>query len=272
MRKYLLITLFSLIFPLGSLEIGLRLFDPWGAYTYYTDLITLSKAFAPDPDRHYILPPGHYTFTHWQATQTTEGRLVPDTQPSDCTIAFLGDSVTFGYAVNDEDTFVNQLARQFPDVHFVNRGLSGYNAAQVAASADDTPSIYFMIHNDSQDVTPQKAPTLSTLNTVFRASTLYYNHWKARGIVSAASPDEYPDWFYAALDSLVARPNILIVAYDNNWLADDIDDRYPITRIPYYGDHHTSYADPHPNPDGHRIIASNLAPIVQTLQVATCSD
>ena len=43
----------------------------------------------------------------------------------------MGDSVTFGYGVDDDQTWVDGMARALPDVHVINAGVSGFNSTNV---------------------------------------------------------------------------------------------------------------------------------------------
>jgi len=40
---------------------------------------------------------------------------------------FIGDSITFGYGVSAEKTFVEVINRNSPDYKIVNAGVLGYN-------------------------------------------------------------------------------------------------------------------------------------------------
>src|SRR5688572_9029835 len=90
------------LFTLVLIEILLRSVDPWGLY-YFQDLEVMGNTiFQADPVRGYLMPDGDYTFTRWRAHIRDGGRVLPATNiQADCTIAILGDSVAFGYGVND---------------------------------------------------------------------------------------------------------------------------------------------------------------------------
>ncbi len=102
MRRIVRILIFGMLLA-GTLELALRLFDPWGAWHLAQDLQSFYGNLRTDDVRGYVY--GRFQYSNWSATvarRTT--RLVPDTHSSPCTLVFLGDSVTFGQGVNDSET------------------------------------------------------------------------------------------------------------------------------------------------------------------------
>jgi hypothetical protein len=270
MRKFLLITLFSLTMPLVSIESIIRVFDPFGVYTHAVDIDHLQSSVLADDELGYILPPGQWNFRYWSATMTNDGRYTPATHESSCDIAFLGDSVTFGFGVNDQDTFVNQLAQQFPDVQFHNYGLVGYNAAQVAASQSIMPPadgyIYMLINNDADTVLPWPVPPRS-----FRLDMGIQDYWWDWNKRTFSQPEQViPDWFWDSLNQLTAIPHLRIVGFPDNTLTDRVAERYAITFLDW-SQHRISRNDAHPNAFGHRELAVQLIPIVANLITEACS-
>lgn len=131
----------------------LRVIDPWGIY-YFDDQLELRESYVQLPDGTYTLPEGEYQLTRFSASILMDGtRLVPDTQLSDCVIVTVGDSVTWGHGVNDAETWVNLLARDFPTVQFINAGVNGYNIETVWRSMGRFPNakgyLYLMTDNDA---------------------------------------------------------------------------------------------------------------------------
>lgn len=45
-------------------------------------------------------------------------------------VAFLGDSFTFGFGVNDHETFINRLNEKAPEEHYLNFAVPGYSTDQ----------------------------------------------------------------------------------------------------------------------------------------------
>ncbi|NJR12666.1 hypothetical protein HC776_01960 [bacterium] len=139
---------------LALIELLLRTVDPWGLY-YFSRIWKHfgNTIFTADATRGYVIPDGTHSFTRWQATVAGGGRVVPATADDDtCTIAILGDSVAFGYGVNDEATWVNVAAQALPHVRLLNLGVPRYNSTNVVgtwrtfAAADGF--LYLIISND----------------------------------------------------------------------------------------------------------------------------
>lgn len=259
----------SLIIALFFLEFGLcRGLDPWGANAYYDDLDTLKQAYIPNQSTGYLLTPGPYSLHHWQLTMTTQGRYTPDTMPGQPVVAFVGDSVTMGHGVNDAETFVNLLAQRFPACTFRNYGVNGYNIAQVAATIRQRPAdhyIYLMISNDA-DPALSVAQIHTGQANVWQGVQRYWFHWqksRPRNVVMAETERTLPDWFLRAFAVLASREDVLIAGFQGETLAEQMQ----VGIIPMYS-YGISYADPHPNPIGHRQIADALVPYV----AAWCED
>lgn len=154
MKAKLLTFLLSFLFCFFLLEVYLRTADPWGLsyvhdiddfYSYYD-----TQTYAPD----WVIAPGQYEYTGSSMMVLADHtRLVPDTnQTANCTVVAIGDSVTFGMWVDDEATWVNQLARNFPEVHFVNAGIPGYESQHIRRMQGRFPDaegyIYLIVRND----------------------------------------------------------------------------------------------------------------------------
>jgi hypothetical protein len=129
MIRRLTFVCFAFLFSLVILEGLLRILDPWGVMAYIGDLVAYASGTAPDPLRGYVLAPGAYHMPRWSATVLPDhSRLVPDANTvATCRIVILGDSASFGHGVNDGETWVNLLARQYPNVRVIDAGLDGYN-------------------------------------------------------------------------------------------------------------------------------------------------
>lgn len=54
--------------------------------------------------------------------------------PSRPLVAVLGDSITFGYGVENEETIAAQLEKQLPEYQFLNAGVPGYHLGQETAA------------------------------------------------------------------------------------------------------------------------------------------
>ncbi|MBI1813325.1 hypothetical protein HY285_03695 [Candidatus Peregrinibacteria bacterium] len=86
----------------------------------------------PDPAISYELKPNLRKFPAFRGTVTTDERgfRSPPIDPKKPTIAMLGDSITFGFGVNDDQTLASRLAASFPTFNVVNTGVAGYALAQ----------------------------------------------------------------------------------------------------------------------------------------------
>ncbi len=258
-----------------AIEVLLRAVDPWGLY-YFDDLATLYSAFAPDAARDYALPDGEYAFTRWTTAMRDGSRRVPDTPAeADCTLVVLGDSVAFGYAVDDAQTWVNGLAQRFPDVRFINAGTVGYNSQQVLATLALYPQadalLYFVIDNDVEDIT-----TLETLRTRVQGEIsplwlLRYGRFATSRNAFRGQPFE-PTRFFSDLDAISADPRVRLAAYADQTLTLALLERgYTVTVIPMITDF-VSFADRHPNSAGQAKMAEQLAPLVSSMVSDFCEN
>ena len=271
LRRILIIVLWTFLVTVFGIEAILRLTDPWGVIDVYDDLVLFHENFETHPLRGYVLPEGEYQFNRWTATvDARQTRLVPDTNPNaSCTIAMVGDSVTFGHGVDDEDTFTNHLARSFPDVQFINAGLNGYNIGNVLGtirSIEADAYIYFIIHND---VDPPLE--IGQQGRVKYAITLYNHSLRAMlanddeaDPVESETPADvvYPDWFITDAQTIAGFDNVLIAANVGNSLLEYIETIDAPLVIISKTKHRVSRADPHPNAEGHGEMAQSLLPHV----------
>src|SRR5262245_3155504 len=149
---------------LGIIELGLRLIDPWGM-RYFDDVVLMSKTmFITDQVRGYGLKDGTFVYSHWQAHIEDGQRVVPTGSiQGTCDLAFLGDSITFGHGVNDDQTWVNLIAAGLPDVHIYNYGVPRYSIPNILgtrrAFPDHKAYIYTIFNNDSE---PPYDPSMDT--------------------------------------------------------------------------------------------------------------
>jgi len=259
MRFYLRIVVTVTIIGMTALiglEIMLRIFDPWGALAYVQDMKNAYAQLIPDEQLGYVQVDGH--------------RRTPDSaQSSNCTIAIVGDSVTWGVGVSDNETYTNLLALMFPGVQFINAGVVGYNTAQIVTviqtiSAD--AYLYLMIGNDADNPPDVLAPYKNQT-----AVEIYY-HQFARMQRQGDPTRTFPAWFTGAIQLLNTYDNVTTVFYGSvenpvyQYAAAHLD---RIAAMPLWT-HNNSVADPHPSAPGHAEIAASLEPVVATLITEFC--
>lgn len=264
-----LLLLFTLL-----LESFLRLLDPFGLI-YFDDLAALYPRYVADPTRGYVLPDGTYDLTHFTLTIQGGTRLVPDTpDAADCVIVLLGDSVTLGHGVQDGETFTNLLARAYPAVRFINGGLGGYNSANVAGTKRAFPAnayLYLLTHNDAAEATNityrPKPPSLFTARLL--------NYLTHLPDYSAAAQRGDKTRFYADLETIVQDGHVTLAGFERspNWIPGELLQRgYDVLLLDDYTSRGlvVSAIDPHPNAQGHALIAQQLGATVEQMIAREC--
>lgn len=267
MRRLIIRLLLGIIIGLLMLEGLLRLFDPLGLI-YFPNIDYLNTHLEPSPNREYMLPAGQYILHGWSATEADNNtRLVPDNADGDCTLLFVGDSVTWGEGVNDDATWVNLVARQLPGVNVINAGLNGYNSEDVRNTIPDFPGaraiIYLVIDNDPFVTAPfSKGGAPEYLSAID-----YYLLYLFR---TRREPPQSDDWprFYRDMDAMSTDPRVTFVAFDAPF-GRDLAARYPVRLIPMYT-HWISAADGHANAEGNQQIAAAMLPIAQSVVKDKC--
>lgn len=265
-RRTTIALLISILLSVALVEGGLRLFDPWRMGELADHLHPLQDAYRADPLRGYVERPGAYQTGAFVTTilpDTT--RRVPDTNLSaPCTLTLLGDSVTFGMSVGDEETWANLIARELPAVHVINTGVIGYALDNVLATWHAFPQasayLYLMIGNDIElppIVSGTPGPRQSYLNAYLTA------------LYAPPMPRLTMAQFEAKIDLLRADWRMTIAAFDEPF-SHAVKAHYPaLLLIPPYM-HRTSIADGHANAEGNREIAAALLPIARTIVDRAC--
>lgn len=256
MRKFIRRLCYLLIAILLLLDFLLWHLDPLGAVTYDHDLAALFPISEPDATGIRYLP-GRYTLWGYTLTIGHDGlRIVPHTAFSDCTIATVGDSLTFGMGVNDAETFTNSLAQHIP-AHWVNAGIPGYSAVNVerqigAVEADGY--IWLIIGNDDEDVTLYQGYR-QTRRLTGLSSTVNF-------LLRRSYPAPNIERFRAGADAILARDNVLGFVFEGQRLTELVQTYYPqVIVLPQYTGI-ISRADMHPNAAGHQQIADAMLPYV----------
>lgn len=263
-----LVLTFGVLAALSGLEIALRVFDPWGVIYFYE---VNSLPFVPEKNGLYTLPAGNYMLSTFAAHLIHNSqRRVPDTRPSECRIVALGDSVTFGYGVEDDETFVNQLARMLPEVELINAGLPGFNAEQVRLTLENYPDadgyLYLIISNDRETTT---RPTRAEIIQPGELFILDYVYALLKRFRVLQSIDEDVPNFWQQMDALAAHDELLLFAYQErvkDWFRGT---DYPLIELTDTGET-ISFADSHPTPALHRSFAEEMYPSVKALVERVC--
>lgn len=276
--------LIVILITLIMIEGLLRILDPWG-FVYFDDLSQMSASFVDDTERIYSLPDGTYDFNHWTATVSNQLRVTPNTNPdASCRIALLGDSVTFGYGVNDDETWVNILAEQYPNVYLMNTGVTTYPIEPIVGTynvyRDDVDGfLYFIVSNDGQDASNTRNENLENPTQNVPLSLLYLGYYLIRldvidtpETVNAMS-EEDTTRFLDNMAILAEEDNIAFMSFDEKEITDiAINAGYNVQVLPPYpNEHRISFLDVHLNATGNAVIAEEIAPILDALIEASCN-
>jgi lysophospholipase L1-like esterase len=133
--------LFSVIIVFISITFGLTLVDyALGWYRQYinnssnmdTGLIRYDPQLGWKLSSNWSGKHEHFDFNVSYKTDSTGFRKQPlfHTSPINKKVALVGDSFTFGFGVNDDETFGAQLARSNPQDEYINLGIPGYSTDQ----------------------------------------------------------------------------------------------------------------------------------------------
>lgn len=263
--------LVSLILLLLLLEGMLAIADPLGM-AYYNDEAAMWYQFVDDP-RGYGLPPGRYQLTRWGFTILEDRtRAVPATQAGETEVVFIGDSVTFGYGVEDEHTWVNLVAQALPQAHLINATLPGYNSTNALNTLELFPEadiiVYLIISNDV--FVPWHEGPFKEAASIPRESylRLYLTH--TGNIVGSGNKDDLArlslaagdmERFYRDLDAIASDKRVILIGFDDVF-GEQLSERYAVQLIDWYTGV-VSRVDGHANVEGNRQIAEQMTPILQ---------
>lgn len=251
-----------MIISLIGLEGLLRLVDPLGVWVYSMDVYRHNLATQPH-ESGYRLKAGFYDWASYDVTILADGtRLVPANQAdSDCTIAAIGDSFTFGHSVNDAETFTNRLAEHVR-AHWLNTGRQGYAVDNVRRLQSTYPAdgyLYFIVSNDG--LQPISRPTETHIPRALEA----YINWYAQ---TSRNPQADVSYFMATLAQF-DLDTTLLVGFARDVLAQTAIRTYSGVLIA--SDYpKVSKGDGHPNAEGHQQIASALLPYIKSFTQSMC--
>lgn len=262
-RQKLIRILMIILLSMFGLEVMLRTIDPLGTWTLRSVNIPDYLNNIQGADRTgYSFKQGNLMMGTYHATILADGsRRVPDTNiHADCQIAFIGDSVTFGWGVEDSETFVNLIAEKFPNIHFLNTARPGYNAGNIARLIPAYPAsayIYLAIDNDNQYPTVYKKVEQQTMPLLAMQAYI--------GAYVIGQGKEDPHYLEDIQRIIDAHALLLGFAYDQKLVLRNL----PFIYLPYWT-YSISKADGHPNAQGHQAIANAMLPYVQDYVNQVC--
>lgn len=270
-RQNIIIALIATILSIIGLELFIRMVDPLGIIQYQDDLRFIYSAAREHDERGVALVPGLYESDRWSFSIGYDGyRVTPSRNyNAECTIAMIGDSVTFGFGVNDSETFTELLQQRFEGFQFINSGVSGYNSGNFEPTASEINAdgyIYTQIKNDY-------APALGTSTfkerqNIFSGLERYtWATWfdgRRKYLSNNAIWSEYGGRYGGFLE----RDNLLIFTpHQNAWLIA----QYGATSIGLW-DSVISPHDGHPTAEGHRQLMGEMAEYVELFLNDVCSS
>jgi len=175
--------------------------------------------------------------------------------------------MTFGWGVEDNETFAYRIAQGYPEAQFINTGKAAYSAKNLRMTAQSTPAkgyIYIPMYNDNI-VSPFLQPTRSSPPLALRT---YLGNSQRLG----STRHEAQDW-QVDLSAMLSEGRWLILAMDKpspvlDWLITE----YPETVIVTTYTQSVSFADEHPSVNGHGELVDVMEPHVRTFVDDICNQ
>jgi hypothetical protein len=235
----------------------LRWIDPLGVMAYGRAIVWIRS----DQHEHvtgYSLPAGVHDTPFGWVTVHPDGTRWTGSGVTDCTVAIVGDSVAFGLSVADEDTFAAHLARLLPGVTIINTARVGYdslNLSRLVQTYHADVYLYLVTDNDDGPMLGVREP--GQLGSGIRT----YGYWLRGALADNMRGD--PLVYGRALRVMSLYP-VTLVAFDGDRVGQLAARSVDVQWIEPHNNP-ISFADPHPNAEGHRAIANNLLPIVMDM-------
>lgn len=278
MRKLLqnlALILFGVVATLLMVEFGLRLIDPKGNFVHLEDRRLLNGKELIDLGRTQVLQAGRHELRGYTITITAQHtRLVPGTsyRQDACRVAFVGDSFTMAIGVDDEETWVSELARQYPNLHLINAGMYGYNTEQVNYSITDISAnfyIYLLFANDDA------ATQIGSLgdSRLFISALIAYTYpafYVGNQRLTLPADDET---FAREFAAVISNPDVFVIGFDRDPLVQEMAEQYPngVNIIPSFSNT-VSPSDIHAGPLGNREIANSVSPLLSGWAEEKCPE
>jgi hypothetical protein len=261
--RRLIAVLAGMVVALLLLE-GLLSLDPVGL-RYIRDYKILTDQIIPAP-AGYTYAPGVYALSRSTVTMLDDGtRLVPDSNPDGAsTLVVVGDSVTFGLGVSDDQTFVNLIARELPNTQVINTGMPAFNIGNIRRVVElqppDARILYLITDNDAD---PAFEPSFDPADRLpdMPWTSLYFRFLPV--VLQATDPNfgnagSDLDAFLSEVSVLADDPRVLIVGYD-----DVLTRMTPGAILIEPFTTQLSFADKHPDANGHWQIAQQIVNLLK---------
>jgi hypothetical protein len=259
-----------MVLTLVLIEVLLRITDPFGVVYFHDIARNFYDVSLPD-QRGYVVAPGEYQASHWSFNILPDNtRAVPDTSPeAENTMVFIGDSITFGYGVDDHETWVNLVAREFPDWHVINDSYPGWSIENLEGAWEmhpDADLIFVLtITNDSDEPkrvagVPGWKPTYIQLYATMITYLLRGFPMPSEETIAALEPA-----WREAINRIGADPRVTFIVINVTGTYDDrVMEMFPdkTVRIENYTDL-ISTVDSHANPTGNAFVAEQVVPLVR---------
>lgn len=273
-RRRIISVLISLLFFFVLMDALLFWIDPLGLVDAVHSNHDFNRIMIDHPTG-YALPPGTHRFHYWSATILDDyTRYIPATNTAaDCTIATIGDSMTFGAGVENDATWVNILAEQFQGVHFINSARPDYSAANVAGLKSMYPAdgyIWLIVQGDEQIAYHY---TGAQPAYAYPPATALYRVWlwnQLQGRQTFFGRGNDMEGYWQAVNT-IASENVLLFGFNGEPLAHATAERYPVIFVPPRS-HPISAVDKHPRPAGHQGIADAMYPYMIEFIEMVCDD
>lgn len=246
--RFIAYSLVALLVGVTLLESLLITTDPLGVMQYGRSLQWI-RNHSEAHETGYRHPAGVHDTPFGRVTILADGTRWTGGTLGGCKLVVVGDSVSFGLGVTDDDTFAAHLARLRPGWHIINAARVGYDSTNLSRLLEHYEAdayVYLVTGNDaSQPIgvwPPLQLPSAIRLHASF--------------IQSRTVPPRTSEAFDQAL-RVIKREGVQVVAFEDSVLLPTIRRVTPVVTIPPHNAP-ISVADSHPNAAGHRHIANAL--------------
>jgi hypothetical protein len=263
------VSIISLI-TLIMLEFLLWNIDPLGVMTerYWIEFVNKYRYEHPTG---YAIQPGEYQIRGNTVTIDSAGNRQLPARYSNCTIAFIGDSFTFGWGVSDNEAFPHLIAEMRPEVQFINTAKPGYNAVNLQRSFEHWSADAYIYTGNYNDLVHNTAyPNASYMPQIEHLALRAYSSFMHRQQRQKNDvPTQTEKKRYDKMLSTIESMDNVLVAFTDQHTAQVASRR--LNGIIIMPDVTTiSIADGHPDVAGHEIYAQKFLPQVDQLISENC--